>query len=224
MKKLTKKADTDKAKWVWAIGEQLYLLDSFDAYYIDLAADSWDSADAYDTFITNYRLTRGKLGKFLRENPKPVLRICNQYFSPKLGKGINQAEIVDCWHGAVDELARHTKNVAGIPPYSFALKLFWCFHPDKLTMYDRYTCAALKNWYGVTINPVNYLEHFYRFYEEEAKAKIAEAMAYHARLYLYQYRIVDKYLWLIGSNLTEDQRERTALTLISSHAKTKLNS
>lgn len=219
MKQLTKKAGVDKAKWVWAIGEQLYLLDSFDADYIDEAAGGWESHYAYETFRKNYRLTRGKLGLFLKENPESVLSVCNEYFAPKLGKGIDQAEIMARWHGAAEALASHTNNEVGIVPYSFAMKLFWCFHPKKLTMYDRYTRAALGNRYGVTITPDNYLEHFYDFYKSEAKAKIKEAMDYHSRVYPYKYRIADKYLWLEGSNKTEEEKDQTAWTIISSHRK-----
>jgi hypothetical protein len=223
MKKISKNTDIDTVKWVWAIGEQLHLLDSFDAHYIDEAASGWASVDVYQDFIRKYALTRGKLGKFLKENPKPVMRICNKYFLPKLSKGFGPDEIKARWHGATGELTHHKNNSESIQPYSFTKKMFWFFHPQKLTMYDRYVCAALAGEYGVKITPENYLEYFYRFYNDVAEGKIENAMAYHYRNYPYKYRIADKYLWLKGSAFSDQEKERTARTLMSAHNKTPLN-
>lgn len=215
------KEGTDLLRWIWAYSEQIHLFDRHDALWIQCAELGWEGTDGeeeFSRFLTAYGLRRGGIGNYLKkdEHRKEIISICNGEFKARLS-GDHFVDAQDRWNSVVEKLMAKTKAT----PASLALKTFWFYHPEKLPMYDNNVRNALsrilkkKGILKEKIEPNNFLLHF-ATYLPTVEADVRKAEQYFNRKYLSIPRVVDKYLWLLGSNQEENilEKFRSALKKI----------
>ena len=53
---------------------------------------------------------------------------------------------------------------------SMPAKLLWFYHPNEMTMYDRYTAKGLEMELRCKVRPQNYLEKFNTLFAAKAEA------------------------------------------------------
>ncbi|WNK00385.1 hypothetical protein L2D14_02915 [Thalassospiraceae bacterium LMO-JJ14] len=214
-----KKIDPELLPWVWALREQIHLLDGGDGFYVEQARAGWrepanwlpPSARAskysgtewpFDQFLKAYGLKRGDAATFFSdaENLREFKRICANRFS---GPFSSLDDAGRRWEAAIKDTkaASCPANLA-----SATSKVFWCYHPDKLSMYDAYARGALARrakgrWvkYLKDLSETNFIEVFEEFFEKDAKPFIQQAEHFSDRHYPYPRRVADKFLWLNGS-------------------------
>jgi len=200
--------------WVWAIQLQLNLLDQNDALWIEeVGGENGWSDESFYNFLSSYSLLRGKRGAVLSKSENGIEKsrnilsdICNKHFSDDLSNEKFIVDVKEKWRAADDEFAAWVSNKGGpgaannqmfMP--SALMKIFWYFHPARLTMYDSLACAGLRvvdN--GEVVNPDNFLERFCQFHDKTCVIR-NRALEYFDFQYPYVYRITDKYLWLMGN-------------------------
>ena len=192
--------------WLWAVEEQLSILRRFDAVGI-YAAKAGEFANYFGTFRSEYSLTRGASGSFLRLNKKKFIRVCDQHFRKK-PKNLKEAQGI--WIASVRDLQKGTGLTEQL--WSATLKAYWFYQPRSVPMYDQNVRKGLsqeeRRFQSVgrlpkAITPGNYLQFFEAFYER-SRPLIEEALAFVDRDYPFPLRIADKYLWHIGNDTAED--------------------
>lgn len=191
-------------EWLWATAIQLQLLDAHDAAWVEaVRTNSFNEQDRKE-FLRNYRLLRGKSGKFLSKSIQTHWsdydRVCRADLE------FSSLAIMDRW----TELIRLMTNLqAEQEAWSFASKLLWFYHPAKTTMFDKQAKRALE-WYSAgkgrvrTLDHRQYLDAYVSFYAAH-KEQIAKATRALGRTYPYPNRVADKWLWLNG--LANDRSE-----------------
>ena len=79
-------------------------------------------------------------------------------------------------------------------------------------MYDSFACKALAREakklgivkYQNELSHTNFLAIFEQFADQHVRGQVKNASQYFQRQYPFQYRVIDKYLWLQGSKDREN--------------------
>ena len=206
--------DSELLRWVWAISEQLAIFDRHDAKWLDQNQKGEWTACEHGTcheFLKKYSLLRGKKGAvFSGANCKTrryLLALSQKVYSPALPTQNCTEEVARRWE-EVDHMLCPTKlgrsfrkpQDGELQMPSLTLKLFWFYQPKYVPMYDQYIVKGLRKNTDLKAShsAADFFKSFFDFADEK-KTNLAEAQKYIPRIYPYKYRVVDKYLWLIGS-------------------------
>ena len=198
----------DEIAWSWSINEQVTYYLRHDAFWIDrIKAKTFDSSD-FNELLNRYSLKQGIGHAFLRNNFESIWPWLSALYSPALSDSFN--EVNGRWQTATKELSQQMsdsggKQVRSQMLWSATSKLLWFFHPELCPMYDKFTLRSLNQICAQRRMPVtsgNYMEHFSKLLSE-ARPKIQKAMALSPYKYIYESRVLDQYLWLIGSGKKE---------------------
>lgn len=195
-------------EWLWATASQLQLLDAHDAAWVEAVRQNAFTEQDRKEFLRNYRLLRGKSGKFLSKSIHAHWheydRICRKDLE------FNSAAIFDRWNELVKLMASLRAEQEA---WSFASKLLWFYHPKTTTMFDKQARRALQ-WYRAgkgkvrTLSHSQYLDTYIDFYTLHLE-HIAGAIRVLGRAYPYPTRVADKWLWLNGlSNKRQEAQDK----------------
>lgn len=201
-----------KLLWDWSVQEQLILLDRHDAYWINEAKNNWKFKDSerqpIDVFLSIYGLRRGSQGQFWNKKfqrrkitgANLLIELAKDYFKPELPNKDYWVEADKRWKEVINRLPGDHKL------YSATSKMFWFYHPEKLTMFDSYALKGLKKFClnrNQKVTRENFYGVFQEFYELNIE-NIKTAISRSNRNYKYLPRIADKYLWLMGSDIKDE--------------------
>ena len=202
-KKLLAPENEELLMWAWSVQESLDKLDH-DEKWIEEASRGW-SDDSFYKFLYEYGLLRfdgkvlSKSDSEIKGSRKALIDICEERFRPKIGGEDWAEEVGTRWRKAYEDFADWLFKNGGERKClrSATLKAFWFYHPSDLTMYDSYAHKALEVKQNKPITHDNFLEEFLLFHKGSQELR-QEAKSYIDRQYPYEYRITDKYLWLVG--------------------------
>lgn len=197
--------DKELLKWVWSIQDSLNLFDKHDAKWIEDAGSGW-SDDSFYEFLKEYSLNRN-FPRDDKDSREAFIGICEKHFLPKID-GEDWANYIGTkWREAYGEFAGWlSKNGhRKINLRSATLKAFWFYQPSDLVMYDKLACKGLERKLRdagkkVSISDNKFLENFLPFHKNKENQGLRQkAKSYFDYQYPYEYRITDKYLWLMGN-------------------------
>jgi hypothetical protein len=204
----------EKLSWLWAYNEQLGMLDRHDARWIGLSQSDWPDEE-FARFLRTYRLVRGPSGKLVfansnKDNRAEFYRICKDVFRQEDSRNTDLGDADRIWKLAVK--ATNAKFGDGIRLYSAVSKLLWFYRPDSWIMFDSLNRAALAAWLKSKrhieskrdLTAATFTSGFQRFYEDEGQQGVKFAAGFFSRVYPYNRRVAEKYLWLMG--LKEEDR------------------
>ena len=204
------KTDNELA-WLWAVNENLWLLDKHDGYLIHRVKNRKFNVEDLELFFKNYSLLRW-LPKFAHEKKwmQHIIDVCDKVYSEPLPKSGYWGLAKERWFKVMDKLKKRSGGEKTL--WSASMKLYWLYQPDKLPMYDTYVRnslakIAIENGYIKTKSGLigeNFLDVFSRFYQASLP-EIKLAIKTVPRKYPYPTRVAEKYLWLLGA---EDMNDR----------------
>lgn len=190
-----------KPEFLWAVTEQLRILDNDDALLILAVQKGRPGVDAVKRFLENYGLWRW-LG--MRKNParlKHFIDVAEKHFRPRPA---TLPRATGAWCDAVTKFAARDSKQGNY--YSAFLKIYWFYHPHVLTMYDTQVRRGLRVTEGELgiqtkdgpVRPENFLYRFDAIFKR-LSPDIRDAVRAFNRIYPYERRVLDKYLWLRGT-------------------------
>jgi hypothetical protein len=203
-----------KHEFLWAVAQQLSILDGGDAPLIETIQNGHRPPNLLvERFLKDYKLWR--FGGFKRR-PRRVdafIDVAERRFKPKPA---DLSAASQTWLDAVKDFKGRSQ--LGFH-YSAFLKFYWFYQPRLLTMYDQYTLKGLRvaeKQLGIQsrpslVKPENFLNRFDVVYKRHVH-EIREAVSMFNRHYPYERRVLDKYLWLLGNRTDEQKRLLTAFT------------
>lgn len=197
--------------WMWAVNENLWLLDAHDGYLITRVKTGQFNANDLEKMLKSYGLFRW-LPPSLQEQEGQVeiIRVCNEVYTLKLPKTGYWELANERWFDVMGRLKRSSGGEKML--WSACMKLYWFYQPDKLPMFDNYAFSSLgreaverdflrkKSW----LKADNFLEIFSKFYRD-VEPEIRFALAKFPRKYPYPTRVAEKYLWLHGTDNMEER-------------------
>ena len=197
---------------VWAVAEQLRILDGGDALLIKAIQHGRPPSPLIERFLKDYGLWRWNAFK-RGERVETFIDIAEKRFRPR-PPDLSKADRP--WHLAVEDFT----GDGGPKPYSAFLKLYWFYQPHLLTMYDTYARKGLRaaeDLLGIRAVPrrvtdQNFLARFEAVYQRLAP-EIRKAIRMFGRRYPFERRVLDKYLWLLGVKEPESRLENFKASL-----------
>lgn len=215
------KISDDLLKWIWAVREQENLWLKHDAFWVDQAKQGWPNDSVYRMLIS-YGLLRGKKGACFagKDNQygiknREILILRAKEFSDKLQNN-NSKHNTKIWKEFDNQLCDDVKfEDSGqwfLP--SATLKTMWFFKPNLIPMYDRYAVKGLKELYKKKgrHEADDFIERCYKMLENEG-LNVCQAKQKVKSSYEHDIRILDKYLWLIGSERPDEILQKFKLGL-----------
>lgn len=182
-----------KNLWAKAIEATIESKEIYDGDFLDKAKNySFTEYDIYKR-LGNYKTLRNFRGK-----SKPNDLVSIKKFLLKYGH--NQSV---CPVEVVNSLIKLIIKEYGFVGTSAASKLLYPFFPEKVRIYDSYAIRALEKMgeKGIKYNYEFYLEAWNRQYRAHFP-KISSELKKHSQKqgHIFQLRVFDKYLWLLGKN------------------------
>jgi len=198
----------EKLSWLWAYSEQISLLDRHDAHWINLSLIGWPDVELAK-FLRTYRLVRGQSGKLVfansnKKNRSQFYQICNAVFQREIGEHTGPQDADRIWKLAIE--ATKAKFGDDIGLNSAVSKLLWFYLPASWIMFDRLNRAALATWLKSKrhisakkdLTAATFSDGFEQFYRQEGEEGARFAAGFFNRVYPYNRRVAEKFLWLMG--------------------------